>query len=693
MVRTIARSAATLGLAALAMATAPGALAADRSLPAGRCINMGNHLEAPAENAWGRAIADDDFAIIAHAGFATVRLPVRWSTHAAQAAPYTIDPAFMARVKHVVALARAAGLNVLINDHNYDELMAHPADHAQRLAGLWRQIAAAFADQPRDHVWFEIENEPHDKLTNANLLATLSPALAAIRATNPDRPVVIGGENWSGLDSLATLTLPDDPQVIPTVHYYLPMEFTHQGAQWVQPVHPLGRDYGSVNDQALLAGDIEKVAAYIRRTGMIPLLGEFGSIDKAPLAQRVAYQKTIRTAFDTLGMGTCAWAYTNTFPLYDSKAKAWLPGMLDAMGLPGAPLPPSASRPDPLQALRAQLPGKLINDPTSIGWDVYGTGASAKPVRGAEIPGGAALQITVAAKGANVYDAGLNIPLSQGFTKGQAYVISFQARTLSADTADGNGTISLRFQQNAAPYPGFGDSVRTIGKNWHLYEVSGIADRTVPPGQAVVGLQLAGARQVIQIGQAVVQEGATSLVKPGASPAPARCPATTPVLPASLTGKGDVLTEIEALNWDFFGSGETHGRITSCGIPGDSAYRVTIAAAGANPYDNVATIPIKGPIKAGNTLLIALVGRTISAQTADAKGVVTVRVQQNSAPYPGFGDRQLSLGSAWQVSRFTVEADRDIPAGAATLTLQLAGAAQTIDLGRAYVIKLPAGQP
>lgn len=681
--------------AALALAGAAGsALAAPRTVPAGACINMGNHLEAPSETAWGRAIAEDDFAIIAKAGFATVRLPVRWSAHAAQAAPYAIDPAFMARVRHVVALARAAGLNVIVNDHNYDELMIHPAENADRLAGLWRQIAAAFADQPRDHVWFEIENEPHANLTNANLMATLSPALAAIRATNPDRPVIIGGENWSGIDSLATLNLPDDPQVIPTVHYYLPMEFTHQGAEWVKPVHPLGRNYGGVNDQALLARDVEKVAAYVRRTGLAPLLGEFGSIDKAPLDQRVAWQKTIHTAFAAQGVGTCAWAYANTFPLYDSKARAWLPGMLDAMGLPGAPLaPPASAAADPLQALRAQLPGKLINDPTTIGWDVYGAGAAAKPVRGGDIPGGAALQVTVPAKGANVFDVGLNIPLTQGFTKGTPYVISFRARTLSADTPDGNGTIALRFQQNAAPYPGFGDAVRTIGKSWQLYEVTGVADRAVPAGLAVVGMQLAGARQVIQIGQVVVQEGATSLIRQTAPAPAARCPSATPVVPASLAGKGDLLTDPDTLNWDVFGSGETHTRITSCGIPGDSAYRFAIAAAGTNPYDIVASIPIKGAIKAGDTLMVALVGRAVSDGTADGKGLVTIRIQQNAVPYPGFGDRTLSLGSAWQVSRFTVDADRDIPDGQGTLTLQLAGAAQTIDLGRAYAVKLPPEKP
>lgn len=318
---------------AMVMTTAVPAAPPTTRLPVGRCVNMGNHLEATDEGAWGRKIADDDFAIIAKAGFKTVRIPVRWSGHAQTGAPYTIDAAFMARVDTVVGQARAAGLNVILNDHNFDPLMADPAANSARLAGLWRQIAEHFVHQPTAHVWFEIENEPHDKLTNANLVATLSPALAAIRASNPDRPVIIGGEFWSGINSLATLTLPDDPNIVPTFHYYDPFPFTHQGAEWVKPTPPMGRVFGDATDQAELAASVAKVQAYIARTGKTPFMGEFGANDRIPVPQRVAYQKAVRTAFDKIGLGQCAWAYTNTFPLYDSKAKQWLPGMRDAMGL------------------------------------------------------------------------------------------------------------------------------------------------------------------------------------------------------------------------------------------------------------------------------------------------------------------------------------------------------------------------
>jgi hypothetical protein len=365
-----------------------------------------------------------------------------------------------------------------------------------------------------------------------------------------------------------------------------------------------------------------------------------------------------------------------------------------AMGLGLLCLAPVAARAaDDLQAFRDQLPGKLINDPTSIAWDVFGGGATSVPIKGADVPGGGALQVTILAKGATPYEVGMAIPLKTGFTKGAGYVVSFYARTVSAATPDGNGTIAVRFQQNAAPYPGFGDAVRTIGTHWQLYEVTGTADHDVPAGQAVISLQLSGAKQVLQIGQTVVQEGATSLHKPTVAVKQAPCKAATPVLPANLADKGEVLTDINALNWDVIGIGESHERMQACGVPGDTAYRFTVATAGAHPYDVTATVAIAAPIKKGESFMVGLVGRTIKSDAADGKGVVTLRIQRNAPDYPGFGDNTLSYGPGWQLQRFVVEADQDIPAGTAALVLQLAGAGQIIDLGRAYVIKTAAGKP
>jgi endoglucanase len=280
---------AILAAAAL-LATTASAADAPRSLPVGACINMGNQLEAQAETAHGGvAIEPSDFKRIREAGFTTVRVPVRWSNKTGDGPDYTIDSKWMARVTEVVDQALAAGLNVILNDHHFEAIDNDPAGNSAKLAAMWKQIAAHFADRPTSRLWFEIENEPHDKLTNAILNQTLAPALAAIRATNPDRPVIIGGENWSGIDSLATLELPADSNVYPTFHYYEPFDFTHQGAGWVKPKPPaLGRVYGSADDAERLVTDAAKIRAYVARTGLVPFMGETGAYDAhSPLAQRV----------------------------------------------------------------------------------------------------------------------------------------------------------------------------------------------------------------------------------------------------------------------------------------------------------------------------------------------------------------------------------------------------------------------
>ena len=331
---------AILAAAALLATTATASVSgadAPRSLPVGACINMGNQLEAQAETAHGGvAIEPGDFKRIRDAGFVTVRVPVRWSNRTGAGPAYAIDPKWMARVSEVVDQALAAGLNVVLNDHHFDEIDNDPAANSAKLAAIWRQIAAHFADRPSARLWFEIENEPHDKLTNAILVETLAPALAAIRATNPDRPVIIGGENWSGIDSLATLDLPADSNVYPTFHYYEPFDFTHQGAGWVKPKPPaLGRVYGTADDARRLVRDAAKIRAYVERTGLIPFMGETGAYEAhIPLAQRVQYTRAVHDTFAPLGVGICGWAYTNTFPYYDHEAKRWLPGLLGASGLP-----------------------------------------------------------------------------------------------------------------------------------------------------------------------------------------------------------------------------------------------------------------------------------------------------------------------------------------------------------------------
>ncbi|MCC9708034.1 cellulase family glycosylhydrolase [Streptomyces sp. MNU76] len=58
------------------------------------------------------------FQKIGPQGFKSIRLPVTWGIHQGAAPGYTIDPAWMAKVRQVVDLALDENLYVLLNMHH-----------------------------------------------------------------------------------------------------------------------------------------------------------------------------------------------------------------------------------------------------------------------------------------------------------------------------------------------------------------------------------------------------------------------------------------------------------------------------------------------------------------------------------------------------------------------------------------------
>lgn len=215
-----------------------------RNQALGRGMNVGNALDAPNEGDWGWSLEANHFDIIADAGFDSVRVPVSWSTHAAAAPPYTIDKVFFERVDWVLEQTARTGLVTVLDVHHYLELMDNPAGHRARFLSIWRQIAERYADRP-ETVYFELLNEPTESFTEDPSIwnRLLVDALEIVRRSNPTRPVLIGPVGWNAIEFLDQLVLPDDPNIIVPVHFYSPFEFTHQGADWVDPIPPLGPEW------------------------------------------------------------------------------------------------------------------------------------------------------------------------------------------------------------------------------------------------------------------------------------------------------------------------------------------------------------------------------------------------------------------------------------------------------------------
>ncbi len=299
----------------------------------GRGMNLGNALEAPREGAWGVTLEAGYFKTIKAAGFQTVRVPVNWAAHAGKDAPYTLDPAFAARVDWVLDQAAANGLNAILNVHHYGEMDKEPDKHLPRLVALWTQIAARYKDRPASVV-FEMLNEPHDKLVEAKWNDAIPPVLKAIRASNPTRPVVVGPAFWNAVWALPKLTLPDDPHLILTVHYYDPFPFTHQGAEFADAKTRALKDIkwsGTDAEVKALRERFDKAQAWAKEHKRPVHLGEFGVYHKADMASRAAWTAAVAREAEARGWSWAYWEFASGFGAYDKAAGAWREPVLKAL--------------------------------------------------------------------------------------------------------------------------------------------------------------------------------------------------------------------------------------------------------------------------------------------------------------------------------------------------------------------------
>lgn len=136
--------------------------------------NLGNTFDATGgnknnvysqETSWGNPRVNEQTILrVKEAGFKTIRIPVTWYRQLSKDGTYTINSAFLARVKEVVDMAYAEGLYVIINMHHEEWLNSKNLDTqyvkiGEQLAAIWKQLAATFADYDQ-HLIFESMNEP-----------------------------------------------------------------------------------------------------------------------------------------------------------------------------------------------------------------------------------------------------------------------------------------------------------------------------------------------------------------------------------------------------------------------------------------------------------------------------------------------------------------------------------------------------
>lgn len=270
------------------------------------------------------------FEMIRDAGFRHVRINLFGFKH--MDAQHRLSATVLNSLDVVVKRGLAAGLVVVVDEHDTDTCQRAPADCAVKLKAFWRQVSARYAGRHPNLV-FEILNEPGGAMTQATWNGLASEVLATIRGSNPTRTVIVGAINSEDAASVRALELPAaDRNLIVTVHYYKPFLFTHQGAPWSAKLAALhDTEWGSKEDRQRLADDFAVVDGWAKAQRRPIYLGEFGVYEGAPIPARTRWIAAVARSAERLGWAWAYWQFDHDFAVFDSASHTWIAPILRAL--------------------------------------------------------------------------------------------------------------------------------------------------------------------------------------------------------------------------------------------------------------------------------------------------------------------------------------------------------------------------
>jgi endoglucanase len=282
---------------------------------------------------------EQDFRNLKALGVDGVRLPINFAGLTGSAPDYAIDPRVFVFLDQALDWAAAQGIAVVLDNHSDPTDPRIKRDLGRFLEAVWTQMAQHYKTRPSS-VLFEVQNEPNhlDQAWSPLQQRTIS----AIRAVDTFHTIVVGGDDWNSIKGMKALPKYSDTNLIYTFHFYDPLIFTHQGAEWAGlkdlagvTFPPTGRapdfngsgpnawagkavrDYYISNAVGNLTASIDAAAAFAKERGVPVWCGEFGVYNlRADPAQRVAWYRTVRGLLEDRHIPWTMWDYKDSFGLF-----------------------------------------------------------------------------------------------------------------------------------------------------------------------------------------------------------------------------------------------------------------------------------------------------------------------------------------------------------------------------------------
>ncbi len=285
-----------------------------------RGVNLGGWLSQCDYSAerLNHFIAAEDFARIASWGLDHVRIPVDYNVLEDDRGGY--DAPGWERLDFALAQCEKHGLKTVIDLHktagfSFDKGEAETGFFAdekyqQRFLRLWDEITRRYG-RLHERVVFELLNEvtSPDFMPVWNRVA--GEAIRRIHQAAPEMLVLVGSYHNNSAPAVPALDPPADDKVVYNFHSYDPIEYTHQGAPWVDILDK------SVRIPFAQSGVTEEMfekhfapafeAAQARNAALY--CGEYGVIDRVAPEDAVHWFRTINAVFERHGVARAVWSY------------------------------------------------------------------------------------------------------------------------------------------------------------------------------------------------------------------------------------------------------------------------------------------------------------------------------------------------------------------------------------------------
>lgn len=324
--------------------------------PAGLAADVG--LLARGFNApgWIEAGLPDRGALasLRAAGLTHVRLPVPLERLSGAFSDRAVVASTCIATRAAVRSLLEGGYAVSVDLHpdgGFNDLhLSRPNEGLAVAVEAWDALVPFLLDLPWDRVLLEILNEP---VVERAVWGEQGPLLAAaVRARAPRHTIIYPPHLYQRIEALLETRPLEDPNVVYAVHYYDPMAFTHQGADWGDANDPLrhvgglifpgGLEDASMRallDRLRLSGrsdavllveeayaapwDAQRIEAAFGHAGAWSrahrrkvILNEFGVLRwRAAPRDRRLWLSAVRRAAEAQGLGWAHWDYADGFGL------------------------------------------------------------------------------------------------------------------------------------------------------------------------------------------------------------------------------------------------------------------------------------------------------------------------------------------------------------------------------------------